>query len=301
MIYQDPDVARTVGEDPLAAPIPDLHKAVFRFAEKFVKSSWRITAADLDSLRDAGASERDVAEWLQNASIQTWFTHSADAGGIPLEGNAVTGPVLNRSRDQYHSTRPAAGDPDPPLPVAKGAWLQSDRASEHYAAMQRWADTHLGFVPGMFDAISACPDFYARHQLALELLEQPQSTSLSPSLHSLVRAAVVAIDHCAYFEPTVGNRLSQHVEGDVDIAGLVQDPATFGDDSRTQTVLQFACKMATTPYKITDRDAEGFRAVGLTDETYVDVFNTVAIQQSLDRLANSCGANADSQPLRISV
>jgi hypothetical protein len=37
--------------------------------------------------------------------------------------------------------------------------------------------------------------------------------------------------------------------------------------------------------------------VGLDDEAYVDVLNTVAIQTSLDRLANVLGVRVDEQPL----
>ncbi len=45
------------------------------------------------------------------------------------------------------------------------------------------------------------------------------------------------------------------------------------------------------------KDAQSFREAGLSDETYIDVFNTVAIQQSFDRLANCIGVAADTKPL----
>ena len=48
---------------------------------------------------------------------------------------------------------------------------------------------------------------------------------------------------------------------------------------------------------INEDDAQRFREVGLDDEAYVDVLNTVAIQTSLDRLANSLGVRPDQQPL----
>ena len=44
-------------------------------------------------------------------------------------------------------------------------------------------------------------------------------------------------------------------------------------------------------------DAQRFRSAGFDDESYIDVFNTVAIQTSLDRLANSIGVSADDRPL----
>ena len=71
MIYPDANVARAVGEDPQSAPIPELHKAMFRLAELFVKRSWQATPEDLDAMRREGASDYDLADWLQIASTQT--------------------------------------------------------------------------------------------------------------------------------------------------------------------------------------------------------------------------------------
>jgi alkylhydroperoxidase family enzyme len=152
-------------------------------------------------------------------------------------------------------------------------------------------------VPGLIDALSACPDFYLRHQLALELLEAPQSTSLSPSLHALVRATVVALDHCHYFQPTVAEQLQRMANRTIEPASLRESPGSHSDDAQTLAVLEFVQKMHKNPFKITPADAEAFRAAGLDDAAYVDVFNTVAIQQSLDRLANYSGVRADNQPL----
>jgi alkylhydroperoxidase family enzyme len=301
MIYQDPDVARNVGEDPQSAPIPELHKAMFRLAKTFVQNSWEASSEEIETLRTLGASERDISEWLQIASIQTWFTHSADAGGIPLEGDAVTGPVLKHERIFYHEG--AIQDREPISVAANGAepagnsWLREDRTNPSYTNAATWAEQRYGFAPGLFDALSACPDFYPRHQLALELLEGPQSKSLNPSLHALVRATVVSVDRCGYFGPTVTEMLRSTGAGTTDLEVLRESPDSHFEEPQTRVVLAFVQKMARHAFKITEADAEAFRAVGLGHEVYVDVFNTVAIQQSLDRLANCCGLTADGGPL----
>ena len=62
-------------------------------------------------------------------------------------------------------------------------------------------------------------------------------------------------------------------------------------------ILDFGTKVARNAYKVTEDDAQQFRDVGLDDEAYVDVLNTVAIQTSCDRLANSLGVRPDPQPL----
>ncbi len=85
---------------------------------------------------------------------------------------------------------------------AELGWLESACVGPSYGAAERWAMSHFGFMPNLFRGLSACQDFYPRHQLALALLEAPQSTSIAASLHALVRATVIALNHAAYFEPT---------------------------------------------------------------------------------------------------
>ena len=225
MIYQDADVARAVAEDPQSAPIPDLHKAIFRFAELFVKRSWQATPEDLDAMRTLGASDRDLADWLQIACIQTWFTNSADAGGIPMDRDAVAGPVMSRERSFYHA-QPAAVDV-PKTQTDKAAalgWLQTPCAGVQYETSVSWALSHYGFIPNLFKSLSACPDFYPRHQLGLELLEKPVAESVSTSLHALVRATVIALNYSSYFVPTAQALLQGLTEG-VDLDTLRADPA----------------------------------------------------------------------------
>ena len=133
--------------------------------------------------------------------------------------------------------------------------------------------------------------------MALDLLETPQSSSLSPAEHALARAAAVALDRCAYFEPTARALLSRQGEGLPDYDVLGNDPAAAGRNERETCVLALTEKLIPTPYKCTEKEAQGFRDVGLDDAAYVDVFNTVAIQTSLDKLANCIGVSADAQPL----
>ena len=298
MIYSNPEVARAVGEDPQSAPIPELHKAMFQFAELFVKRSWQATPEDLHAMRAAGANDRDLAEWLQIASIQTWFTNSADAGGIPMDGDTVAGPVMARERAFYHAQPPATPCPaTDPSEVSALGWLQAPSTGAQYESAERWALNHFGFVPNLFKAISGCPDFYPRHQLALELLDAPLSKSLPVSLHALVRATVIALNHSDYFEPTARALLLRETQGVEDFDALRTDPIGRVQGQQSQVVLQFVHKMVKNAYKITGKDAQSFRDAGLSDETYVEVFNTVAIQQSLDRLANCIGVAADAEPL----
>ena len=68
-------------------------------------------------------------------------------------------------------------------------------------------------------------------------------------------------------------------------------------DRQSQVVLRFVHKLAINAYKIVSSGVEAFRDTGMSDEACVEVFNTVAIQLLLDRMANCLGVAADSKPL----
>jgi hypothetical protein len=48
---------------------------------------------------------------------------------------------------------------------------------------------------------------------------------------------------------------------------------------------------------VTEKDADGFRDAGLDDAAYLDVLDTTAIQNALDRLSWALGVPADTKPL----
>ena len=68
-------------------------------------------------------------------------------------------------------------------------------------------------------------------------------------------------------------------------------------EPQDRVVLDFAHKETRNAYKVVAADAQSFRDVGLDDRAYIDVLNTVAIQTSLDRLANALGVRPDGAPL----
>jgi alkylhydroperoxidase family enzyme len=312
MIYPDPATVAAVGVDPQTAEIPELHKAVFRWLEKFVNTSWDATADDLAQLRAHGASDSDIAEWLNMASLQIYLVSIADAAGVPLERELEGSDSalsefssLHRDRSYYHDREPDAPQQRADRKTEEAdlsersneGWLSAACSGDSYQTAVAAANSRYGLTPNLFAALSACPDFYPRHQLALDLLEKPHSTSLSPAMHALARAATVALDQCDYFVPTVNFQLQHRADANIQYADLLPDPRAIARNDQEQVVLAFAEKLVRYPYKITEQDAQGFRDVGLDDAAYVDAFNTVSLQRSLDLLANCLGVTADQQAL----
>jgi alkylhydroperoxidase family enzyme len=78
---------------------------------------------------------------------------------------------------------------------------------------------------------------------------------------------------------------------------LHEEPIGSHFDPMDRAVLTLATKLARSAYKVTEKDAISLREVGLDDEAYVDILNTVSIQTSLDRLTNTLGVRPDPVPL----
>jgi uncharacterized peroxidase-related enzyme len=304
LLYPDAATREALLTDPQTAPIPPVHRELFRFAEKFVRGSWEAGPADLERLRSVGLTERDIVLWATLGSTQSWFTMSADGGGIPLEGDAVVGNGVGRTRDAYGASReglPAAADDAdrPGLAADEGAaaWVDIDESNDDYRRAARWAEARYGCAPNLLRAVSLQPGYFRRHEMALELLEAPRSASLSPRLHAMVRVLVSHLTRCRYSEPTTTALLTR-ATGDPDLATRVRTESLEADLSPTDRVaLALATKFARNAYKVTAKDAISLREAGLDDEAYVDILNTVSIQTSLDRLANVLGVRPDPVPL----
>lgn len=304
LLYESDDIAGAIVDDYEAAPIPDIHKVMYRWVEKFTRCSWELTAADIEALRGAGANDGNIVDWAQVAALQTWWVMNADGGGIPLERDAVTGVAVGHRREWYESSAPgltAAAPAAPPAPRAGPAnhdcWVATETDSATYrdaaaAAEQRW-----GFVPNLFPAVSLRPDILPRHQLALELLETPQAASLSPRQQALVRALTTSLNRAPYGRRTACEQLLRSGADEATFDRVSGDYTAHDWAPADRAVLDFATKMARNAHKVTEDDAQALRDAGLDDEAYVDVLETVTIQSSLDRLTNALGVAPDEAPI----
>ena len=74
LLYPDASIATKIVEDPQTAPIPDLHKAMYAWVKKFVRSSWDMTANEV----------QPVLRALRNAGIHVVALHNHMIGGDPM-------------------------------------------------------------------------------------------------------------------------------------------------------------------------------------------------------------------------
>jgi alkylhydroperoxidase family enzyme len=266
-----------------------MHKLVYRWTEKFVTKPWQLDGDDIAMLRGAGLSDREITQWAVRAASQSWFTMCADGAGVDLDGGLSAGPAVGRERIAYESdcapVRFNHESVDPNGDASRhseAAWVETNETSEPFRRAQQVAEARWGTVPFLLRAISSLPEVVDTYSYMLQLLERPQSNELPPGTHALVRAEVATINRSTWSAATINELLAQN---------------PVGSEPIDQMAIRLAKKLVLTPWKVTGKDAAMFRDAGLKDEVYLDVLNTTAIQNALDRLSWALGVPDDGKPL----
>lgn len=65
-----------------AAPIPEAERALMRFVELVTKHAYRTTDADVQTLRDHGWTDPQIAEAVYITGLFAFFNRVADAFGL---------------------------------------------------------------------------------------------------------------------------------------------------------------------------------------------------------------------------
>lgn len=65
------------------APISDAEKALLRFVELVTRHAYRTTPEDVQTLRDAGWTDEQIAEAVYITALFAFFNRVADAFGLP--------------------------------------------------------------------------------------------------------------------------------------------------------------------------------------------------------------------------
>lgn len=81
-----PGFAAAVTEDFRTAPLTPRERAICDYAAKLTLTPWEMAPADLDPMRAAGMSDRDVLDVNLITSYFAYVNRVADGLGISLEG-----------------------------------------------------------------------------------------------------------------------------------------------------------------------------------------------------------------------
>ena len=306
------EIARQLREEPVGRDLFDGNEATQALAAWGQKIAWapqHLTRQDFEQICGIGLSAEHVVNLTQRASVQSHFAMGCSCAGadnlasanLPLrqligfeefaDGAQPNLTALPRNRDVEYSTGFEAGQtswvPKPDLPLD----------DDVYAPVL----SELGWVPNLFKAVGRAPEYISRHLHALNLLEKPQTPELKSGHHAMARLLTCRVLGSAYFLPTAKHLLSRITGND----GLSDSIDNWTSDSEwtdeDRAVLAFGQKIVCNAYKITQEDVNSVRStMGWSDVGFADFMNTVAVQDSLCRLANALGVTPDDRPISVS-
>jgi uncharacterized peroxidase-related enzyme len=79
--HLEPSVVVRIVENPDQLPLEEVDARVFRFARKVAADATSVTEEDIEGLRSAGLTEREILDVVLAAAARSFFTKVLDATG----------------------------------------------------------------------------------------------------------------------------------------------------------------------------------------------------------------------------
>ncbi len=83
--FSQEDVKNILDDIEKTTLIDDKTKAILRFSEKVTQHAYKVTEADIQSLKDLGYTDEDVLEATEVIALFNFLDRIADALGAPVE------------------------------------------------------------------------------------------------------------------------------------------------------------------------------------------------------------------------
>ena len=86
MLFRSDDLLAAVEDDWTTAPLSPARQAMLAYAVKLTQAPGEMTAADVEALRAAGFSDRDVLDIAEVTAYYAYANRIADGLGVNPEG-----------------------------------------------------------------------------------------------------------------------------------------------------------------------------------------------------------------------
>ena len=303
------EIARKLRVGPLSVELlggSEVTKAIVDWGQKIAWAPQHLTREDFEQICRVGLPVEYVVNLTQRASVQAHFAMCCSCGGV--DDLASANVPLERLIGLKEFAEGAAENLTA-LPLGSGF----ECSTKFEAAQTSWVPnlhplpddpvfgpvlSELGWVPNLFRAVSRSPEYNRRHLYALRLLEQPLTSELKPRHHAMARLLTCLVLDSDYFLPTAKQQFSRASDANEAFEfdeTWVQDSNWCAED---RVVLELGQKIVCSAYQITQEDVHSAcGTMGWSDLGYVDFMSTVAVQDSLCRLANALGVVPDDRVL----
>lgn len=303
------EIAQQLRDGPLSLDLlggSQVTKAIVNWGQKIARAPQHLTREDFEQICGVGLPIEYVVNLTQRASVQAHFAMCCSCGGV--EDLASANVPLERLIGLKEFAAGAAENLTA-LPLGSGV----ENSARFELGQTSWVPnpyplpddavygpvlSELGWVPNLFKAVSQSPEYNQRHLYALKLLEQPLTSELKPRHHAMARFLTCLVLDSDYFLPTVKQQLARASNGnEASKLSEIRPPvSSWSDEDRM--VLELSQKMVCSAHQITQEDVDSACVtMGWSDMGYVDFMNTVAVQDSLCRLANALGVVPDDRVL----
>ena len=84
-LLKDDELLGHIESDWRSAPISEARRAMLSYAVKLTRTPGRMVSADVDALRGAGFSDRDVLDIAEVVGYYAYVNRIADGLGVPVE------------------------------------------------------------------------------------------------------------------------------------------------------------------------------------------------------------------------
>lgn len=284
---------------------------MLEFSEKFTIDSSSFSAADLQALRDAGFTEKEVLDVVLACGYRHYITRIADATGVDLDAAIATDEEITAAYSYERAAQLDAADMTEAQRAVietkasgsgmsgKGPWSveidESDLPAETQAVFARWRDEH-GFVPAYLRAITP----HARAVVTADAFQRGVTlgaSGLGRWREDAIAVLVSVTTRCPSFAVFYGEMLHRHA-GSAEAVLEVLNWRHAQLDEADRAILAFAEQMTLDCSQITQEWTDRLRGHGLKDEEILDIIVETAFLNCFVRVANALGVPPDAEMMR---
>lgn len=279
-------------------------RALFAFCERVTFEPGFLTAADLQSLRAVGYSERQILDIVLICGYRHFIARIADGAGIELDPvmQAVPDIVTTYSYEDVRGESPLTvahrrntGIPPSLAGNTAGPWIATVPDAEVDPAVQSvyqaW-QAEAGFVPNLLRALSLHPQALCATD-AFRKGVTFGGSGLGKRREHLIALTVADINCSPYFLAWHSELLRQELGARAAVERL-RNWRDAGLDRAEEQMLSFAEKLTLDEGRMNQSDVDALRAVGFTDPLILDIIVEVAYVNCFTRIANALGVPVDT-------
>jgi len=289
--------------------------AMLEFGEKLTVMPSAMAESDLEKLRQAGFSEREIVGLTAAAAYRNFITRIADGLGVELgkygDGyydsqvlrafgvtGAAVGGTLYADR-QAPSREPAAAHrvhsrPGPHTRDARVCWIGSP---DEQALAKSHATTASASLPAglrnLAIALSLKPDTLAATVEFAHLVDMGGS-GLGDRGEAIIGVVVAAVLGLSYLGAHHAQRLLDGGATLAELGALADNPAGDSLNGREREVARFCEKLTRAPGTTAPADVEALRAAGFDDREIVSIVAATAFANYSGRLAAALGVRPEA-------